>query len=66
LLVTVKLKVHLIGYAKTVGVSEYLKNEIRMCLHNLFAGTSWGEQGYIRILRGSDTCGIAVYVSQVA
>ncbi len=38
---------------------------IRFKLLKLILGEGWGEQGYILIERGRNTCGIATYVIQI-
>jgi hypothetical protein len=38
---------------------------IEFKLLKLIVGEGWGEQGYIRIERGRNVCGIATYVVQI-
>jgi hypothetical protein len=54
----------LIGYVKIVGVKL---NWFFMWfkLLKLYLGSHWGDNGFIRIERGTNTCGIAQMVVQI-
>ena len=65
----------LVGYGKTDSGDLFwiCKNtwgkscrsrQRRWCYRTL--GVEWGEQGYVRVLRGKNACGIAAYVTQIA
>ncbi|CAF1497251.1 unnamed protein product [Adineta steineri] len=56
---TVDHAMQLVGYGKTDSGDLYW-----ICKNSW--GSGWGEKGYIRVLRGQNTCGIATYVAQVA
>ncbi|CAF4493800.1 unnamed protein product [Rotaria socialis] len=56
---TVDHVMQLVGYGKTASGDLFW-----ICKNSW--GTSWGEKGYIRILRGKNICGIASYVMQIA